>query len=189
MAKLPLEPGEKILMTFRRHWIVYFLDALVLFILFLLPYTIFRLLGLGGSEGIITNSSLHLATFFYTAWFILLWAYFFIVWTNAYLDAWIVTDRRIIDIEQQSLFHRTVSDFRIEKIQNIMVKEKGLIANMFGYGTIVVETAGERIILEFDTIPHPYKVRDLISECHDKCLAKLSQNGIGGQIRDIITEG
>ena len=69
-----------------------------------------------------------------------------------------------------------------------MVKETGFIANMLGYGTIIVETAGERIILEFDNIPKPYKVRDLISECHDKCLAKLANSGISPDARDIILE-
>ena len=186
-SSLPLEPGEKILMICRRHWIVYWLDGFVLFILFLLPYGIYRLIESGSSK-IMPESVYNLAIFFYTAWFLLLWTYFFVVWTNLYLDAWVVTDRRIIDIEQESLFHRSVSDFRVEKIQNIMVKEMGFIANFFGYGTIIVETAGERIELRFDKLPHPYKVRDLISECHDKCLARLSQIGVSPGASDIILE-
>ena len=188
MSNLPLEPGEQIIMICRRHWIVYWLDGLVLFLLFLLPYGIYRLIGWNSLATLITDTNYHMAIFFYTAWFLLLWTYFFIVWTNLYLDAWVVTDRRIIDIEQESLFHRSVSDFRVEKIQNIMVKEMGFIANFFGYGTIIVETAGERIELRFDKLPHPYKVRDLISECHDKCLARLSQNGVSPGASDIILE-
>jgi len=174
MTQLPLEEGEKILLTCRKHWIVYCIDAFVLFLLFILPYIAYRLIGLSGLEIVVTGKTYHLIVFLYAGWFLLLWTYFFIVWTNVYLDAWIVTDRRIIDIEQISLFHRNVSDFRIEKIQNIMVKEVGLVAHMFGYGTIIVETAGERIELRFDTIPNPGMVRDMISECHDKCLARLS---------------
>jgi len=122
------------------------------------------------------------------AWFTLLWGYFFIVWTNIYLDAWIVTDKRIIDIEQVSLFHRSVSDFRIEKIQNITVKEQGLLANIFGYGSIKVETAGEQVDLSFNYLPHPYKVRDTISECHDKCMNHLGNSGISSPAHNIITE-
>jgi len=187
LRELPLEPGEQIIITCHKHWIVYWLDALVLFILFLLPYGAYRFLGLDTSINL-AGRNYQLAVFFYSAWFVLLWTYFFIVWTNVYLDSWIVTDRRIIDIEQESLFHRSVSDFRVEKIQNITVKEQGFIANMLGYGSIHVETAGERVELAFDTIPHPYKIRDLISECHDKCLARLENNNVSPTALDIITE-
>ncbi len=162
-------------MVAHKHWFVYVLDVIVLGALFLLPYLGWRFFGLDTAIPF-TNQSAHLAVFGYVTWFLLLWTYFFIVWTNIYLDEWIITDRRIIDIEQQSLFHRSVSDFRIEKIQNIQVKEMGLIANTLGYGSIHVETAGESIQLRFEHLPHPYKVRDLISECHDKCLARL-ENG------------
>jgi len=162
-------------MVCRRHWLAYAADTVVVIILFILPYAAYRMLGLATSITL-TDGLQTLATFFYLTWFLLLWAYFFVAWTNVYLDAWVITDRRIVDIEQTGLFHRSVSDFRIEKIQNIMVKEVGFIAHSFGYGSIIVETAGERIKLEFDLLPNPTKVRDLISECHDKCLARLSTN-------------
>ena len=171
MRNLPLEPGEKVIAIYHKHWVVYAIDAAVLFVMLILPRIAYAWLSGGGNWAIEMNQ--HLAVFLYFAWFVLLWGYFFIVWTNLYLDAWIVTDKRVIDVEQESLFHRSVSDFRIEMIQNITVKERGIIANMFGYGTIHAETAGEKIELLFDHIPNPYKVREVINECHNKCIAKL----------------
>lgn len=174
-SELPLEPGEQVIITCRKHWVVYWLDAIALFVLFLLPYVVYRVLGLDHAIDF-SGKNYNLAVFFYAGWFLLLWAYFFIVWTNVYLDAWIITDRRIIDIDQISLFHRKVSDFRIEKIQNITIEEGGFIANMMGYGSIHVETAGEDEDLRFDMLPRPYKIRDMISEAHDKCMARITQN-------------
>jgi uncharacterized membrane protein YdbT with pleckstrin-like domain len=187
-ARLPLEEGEKILLTCRKHWITYTLRAFVLFIIFLLPYVAYKLLGIDQALPLADDTSYQLAVFFYATYFLFLWAYFFIVWTNIYLDAWIITDRRMIDVEQQSLFHRSVSDFRIEKIENVTVREMGFIANMFGYGSLQVETAGERIELSFDYLPHPYKVRDVINDCHSKCLARMEKNGVSEAVKDIITE-
>ncbi|HEY4515040.1 MAG TPA: PH domain-containing protein [Candidatus Paceibacterota bacterium] len=186
-TNLPLEPGENIVLICRKHWIVYTLNGFALFLMFLLPYGIYRLLNLS-SVLELTGKYYYLAMFFYVAWFLLLWTYFFITWTNIYLDEWIITDKRIIDIEQQSLFHRSVSDFRIENIQNITVREQGFVANMLGYGSIHVETAGEKENLSFETLPRPYKVRDMITECHDKCLARLENSGISHAVHNLITE-
>lgn len=186
MHKLPLEQGEKIIEIYRKHWLVYFFDACVLVLLLALPHLAHSWLTRLGISTPQLNSDL--ATVLYLLWFTLLWAYFFIMWTNNYLDAWIVTDKRIIDIEQKSLFHRDMSDFRIEKIQNVTVRERGLFANLMGYGTMQVETAGERVELIFDYLPNPYHVRDIISECHDKCLARLENSGLSQEAYEMITE-
>lgn len=188
MGNLPLEDGEEVILVAHRHWIIYTLSAVGLFIAFLLPFISYRLLNLNTVLPLDNDRNYQLAVFFYAAYFLLLWSYFFISWTNTYLDAWIITDRRMVDIEQASLFHRSVTDFRMEKIENVTVNEMGFIANMLGYGSIRVETAGERVELFFDFLPDPYKVRDTINECHSKCLARIEKSGVSEAAHDLLTE-
>ena len=183
---LPLEPGEMVVLRCHKHWLVYAVDGLILLVMLVAPNLAYTWGARTMGQAFVINHDL--AVFLYFGWFSLLWVYFFIVWTNTYLDAWIITDKRIIDIEQKSLFHREVSDFRIEKIQNITVKEAGFMANVFGYGAIHVETAGERIELKFDYLPKPYNVRDTISECHDKCIARLENSGVSPITQELITD-
>ena len=183
MERLPLEPGEKIVLICHKHWLAYAFNTFISFVLLILPYALYRTLGFA-TDVSFTARTTELITFFYLGWFLFLWLYFFIAWTNVYLDKWIVTDRRIIDIEQERLFSRKVSDFRIEKIQNISVEERGFWANMLGFGNIHVETAGEHTTLRFDMLPDPSEVRDLISENHDRCLARLSHDPF---TRDLAT--
>jgi uncharacterized membrane protein YdbT with pleckstrin-like domain len=187
-AQLPLEEGEQIIMVCRKHWLTYSMNAFILLAIFVLPYLAYRLLGIDSVLPLTDDKSYQLAVFFYAGYFLILWAYFFVTWTNIYLDAWIITDRRMIDVEQQRLFHRSVSDFRIEKIENVTVRELGVIANFFGYGSLQVETAGERIELTFDFLPNPYKVRDIINDCHSKCLARMEANGISPAMQDLLTK-
>ena len=175
MHKLNLEPGEEILLTVRKHQIVYWVDGFVLLVLFILPYAAYSFLGLAVSFAL-SEAHYHLVVFCYSAWFALLWAYFFIVWTNIYLDAWVVTNRRIIDIEQISLFHRDMTDFRHERIQDVTVEERGILSNILHYGNLHVQTAGESRSLRIDTIPNPQKVRDLIAHCHDEVLNKMQSH-------------
>lgn len=173
-------------MVCHKHWLYYARDSLVLVLLFLLPYGVYRFLSFYAHfslEGKLDK----LATFLYLGWFLLLWTYFFIIWTDIYFDEWIVTDRRIINIEQNRLFHRKISDFRIEKIQNITVEVPGLVANMLGFGSIKIETAGEDEDLRFDMMPYPNHVRDKISECHDKCLAELKAGPSSAARYDLVT--
>jgi len=180
MSRVPLEPNEKVLMICHKHWWVHCAIGLPLLLLFFLPYISYRLLDIvpilekTAFTTILSSGNFEsVALFLYCGWFLLLWAYFFVLWTNIYLDVWIITDRRIIDIEQISLFHRDISDFRLERIQNITVEERGLLANMFGYGNIHIETAGETANMRIDFIPSPTTVRDLISHHHDLALTRL----------------
>lgn len=63
-------------------------------------------------------------------------------WTDYYLDVWILTDKRLIDVEQRGLFHRKVSSLDLRNIQDIKIETKGLIATFLKFGDIHVQTAG-----------------------------------------------
>jgi uncharacterized membrane protein YdbT with pleckstrin-like domain len=73
-----------------------------------------------------------------------LWTGIFLRWTDHYLDVWIVTPERIIDIDQNGLFNREVSSIRFERVQDITTEVNGLIATFLGYGDLHVQSAGER---------------------------------------------
>jgi uncharacterized membrane protein YdbT with pleckstrin-like domain len=60
-----------------------------------------------------------------------------------YLDVWIITTERIIDIEQHGLFHRAVSEIAVERVQNVTVETPGFLATMLGFGNVKIQTAGE----------------------------------------------
>ena len=76
----------------------------------------------------------------------------------------IVTDHHIVDIDQIGLFNRTVSTLRLEEIQDISAKINGPLQNVFGYGTIIIQTAGERENFVFDFVPNPYELERYILE-------------------------
>ncbi len=90
------------------------------------------------------------------------------MWTDYYLDVLIITDRRIFDIDQQGLFRRESSSFRIDKIQNITVDQKGIIQTLLDFGTIRLETAGEREDFIASYITNPYEIKKFINEMQDK---------------------
>ena len=88
-----------------------------------------------------------------------LWIVAFVIWVDYYLDIWIVTNQRLLDIEQIGFFNRVVSELDLRRIQDITSRVHGLIPTMFGFGSIFIQTAAEEHKFELKSVPHPITVR------------------------------
>ncbi len=72
-----------------------------------------------------------------------------------YLDVWIVTNERIVDIQLKGLFARTISETRLYRVQDVTAEMKGIFATLFDYGTVHVQTAGATGRFTFEQMPDP----------------------------------
>lgn len=169
MAGINIEADEKMIAEYRRHWYVLATESGLIALLALLPFMMLTTLSITG----LPDRLLFLILFLSTGWLVILWSLFFVVWTNYYLDVWILTDRKIIDVEQYSLFSRDVSEFRLDRVQNITVEVKGVVATLLKFGTLHVETAGTKKEFVFKNVPNPYSVRDEIMDWHGKVMTNF----------------
>ena len=87
---------------------------------------------------------------------------FFLVWIDYYFDLWVITNKRIINIEQKGLFSREVSELELDKIQDVSVSVLGIIPTFLNYGDVFIQTAGETERFVFKNISNPYGIKDLI---------------------------
>lgn len=78
-------------------------------------------------------------------------------------NSFIVTDRRIIDVDQRGFFDRVVSEVGFERITDVAYRMRGLAGHVFRYGTVTVRTQGAGANLELSHIPHPENVHELIA--------------------------
>mgnify|MGYP001613430189 FL=1 len=148
-------------MVIRRHWFV-MVGPVVLLVFFLLFPSVFFTTApyffpdLSSSPKIqpIINFSLSL-------YILTLILYLFIWWSDYYLDIWIITNRRLIDIEQRGLFNRHISEMNVENIQNVTLQIEGLIPTLLKFGNLLVETAGEGQFKIKDA-PNLYEAKDLL---------------------------
>ena len=144
--KIKLEPGEEVLATVRKHWFVIMAELFGTFTLILLPFVfiigaiVFR--GFLGDFGESLFNHIPLLIFGSAAWILLSLLGGFAIWTHYYLDLWVVTDRRIILVDQVRFFSRNVSVFRLERMQDIEYKIKGIIPTLLNFGTLKAQTAG-----------------------------------------------
>ena len=125
-----LRPGEKVEMVVRRHWIIF---------AFLVFYV---LLGV-----IITTVAFSFGwwSFFTMLSMIMFWMvylmFMYIDWINSELDLFIVTNNRIIGVDQISFLNRTVSEANLWQIQEVNSKTKWILANLLNFWTLWVQTA------------------------------------------------
>jgi uncharacterized membrane protein YdbT with pleckstrin-like domain len=75
-------------------------------------------------------------------------AYWFYAWVGWYYTVYIVTNERIIEIKQRGFFNRKVSEYGLDKIQNINYHIRGFQAVLFQFGDITAQTYVGDIVMK-----------------------------------------
>lgn len=160
-------PDEKIILTARRHKIVLLFKILFIVIFLAGPLILFLTLSQGFLPFLWNYPYSHLLAIGVMVYALFIWLYFILVWADYYLDVWIVTDHRVIDIVQTGLFDREFSEFKLSRVQDVTVEVKGFIPTIFHFGNVRVQTAGEQQSFVFLQVPEPYKIKDEILRAYD----------------------
>ncbi len=171
---ITLKENERILMTLHKHWLVIVGRVIFIFILgaapFLVPLFTDEL-----SRMIDPASVGPLLIFISALYWLALTLLFFIEWLNYWLNALIITDTRIIDIEQKSLFRRSASEFALSRVQDVTIEVPGIIATFFKFGNITIQTAGEVNFTAW-SVPEINKAKDVILACATKAKRGEQEN-------------
>lgn len=154
---LKLHEGEKVIIAFHRHWIVV-AGQMTMAAMLLLPALVALIIIPAFN---LPPELLPLIHYFLTMYLLIVAFVTFVLWFDYYLDVWIVTDERIIDVEQIGMFQREVSEFMLSRIQDVTVEIPGFIATLLRYGNLRIQTAGEQSFVAHD-IPHIDKVKNII---------------------------
>lgn len=97
-----------------------------------------------------------------SVYLLFIWLLFFFSIIDYFLDIWIITDKRIIDIQQNGFFSRAISEQMVAKIQDISSDTHGFWPTVWKYGNLTVQTAAQTNKFYFEEISNPEEVRDLL---------------------------
>lgn len=176
-------PGEKVISILRRHQIVLFWFALYLAMMLSLPFFVYDIFDFLFKVSL--SGPLRAIFFFVVGLHLLFTAIMgFFVFIDYYLDVWIITDQRILSIEQKGLFNRVINEVRYERIQDITSVVPGLIATYFKYGDILIQTAAEKERMILKQVPDPIETRRQISEIYNNIL-EHHHNGSGTKMGNL----
>ncbi len=76
----------------------------------------------------------------------------------------IVTNRRVIDVDFHSMVHKDITTAKLENIQDVNFITAGVLASLIDYGTVYLQTAGATAKTEFEKVPHPSEVTKIVNE-------------------------
>ena len=156
-----LKKWETLKIEIRRHWIVFIL--LWFFALLWVLFSFFTFMNFWMDFlNVLCN--------------IVFWMYFSIIlyikWLNHELDLYIVTNNRVIWVEQVSWMNRTTREYNLGQVQEVSSKTKGILANIFNYGTLSIQTAWlntNNLDMDFcpDAIKKAREVLNIVDEYRD----------------------
>lgn len=96
------------------------------------------------------------------------------VWTNS---IYILSNQRIIQIEQNGLFHRVISEIELDRIQDISTEIKGPIQMFLNFGSIHIKTASSDAGMDLTCVTDPYDIQQQIVKAHN-----LMKNDFSGKM-------
>lgn len=157
------KPNEKIVLLLRRHWFIIFTRLVFWTLLAFLPpvpYILFR-----DFDAVIINNIFmsSFITVFLGIYYLFIWLFILNNFVDYFLDVWLVSNERIINIEQRQLFSRVISEQELSKIQDVTSEVNGIIPTFLNYGDVYVQTAAEKERFVFRQVPNPLEIKRKIT--------------------------
>ena len=188
--KLRYETGDTVI--YRKHWVVLILDAwisvlaafstLMMFVsrlvqLAFLPEEVF--ISFTGGISVDVWAMAYLIAFFpFALWF----AYQVMDWSN---DKFEVTNDQIIDIDRKPFSTETRNAAPLEGIMSTQYERKGLLGNLFNFGTVIVTVGGTK--MAFEDVMDPATVQSDIDRRRMARNAKKQEGAVAAE-RDRMAE-
>lgn len=151
------DSSENIVLVLRRHPLTLIQPILITVIMILLP-------GLLGSVGMFDFLPGKFQMASVILWYLITFGFVFEVFLSWFFSVYIISDERIIDVDFISLIHKDISSAKIDKIEDVTAVTGGALQSMFDFGTINIQTAGAKVEINFENIPHPSRVTKLLNE-------------------------
>lgn len=157
-------PGEKVDFTLRRHPLTFVPAVFLFLVLAALPYAM-KAIFLAEKPIEFPHELARLgAVLLVSMYYLGVWLLFFGQFIDYYLDIAIITNDRIIDIEQKGLFGRSISELDLTRVQDVHSEIKGIVATLFSFGNVTVQSAAEDKNFIFHQVPNPHRARQRILE-------------------------
>lgn len=169
-----LEPGEHVLKIVRRTIIGLLVIYLVAIVAVAAIFTLIVLLAPGTFNTASASVTTQLSAIMIVGAFLLV----LILFTITYIyrqSRLIITDRSLVQVVQRTLFIRKVSRLSLSNVEDVSAEQRGILASIFDYGTLLVQTAGERDNFEFSWCPHPNLLADRIVEARQRYAEALQE--------------
>ncbi|MEN9557987.1 MAG: hypothetical protein RL141_356 [Candidatus Parcubacteria bacterium] len=170
---IQLKEGEEVKALTRRHIITLFPQFLAALVLIVAPFFFLFPLFTSGPAGIMVFGVLVLVG-------VLVAIRGFVMWDG---DLFIITNHRIIDVDQQGLFARTINEITYLNMQDPSWSKKSPIDFILGIGRVSARSSSGSLTIEARFVPRPRDLHQMITDYSQEALAAagwIASPSVGG---------
>jgi uncharacterized membrane protein YdbT with pleckstrin-like domain len=91
-----------------------------------------------------------------------------LVFVFYYLSLQIITDMRMVDVDQSGLFRRKVTEIQIENVEEVTSSSHGILPTIFNFGNVLVQTSSAINEFSFENVAHPEQVKKLVLDLYEQ---------------------
>lgn len=157
------EEGEDIILLLRRHPVTNIPWIVIAIVLILLPFIGLPFFNAGGVIGFLDQLSVGLLPALLAFWYLFITGYVLLNFFFWYFNVNIVTNRRVMDFDFFYLLYREFSEALLDRIEDVTGTGGGIVSVIFDYGNVDVQTAATNAKIEFDRVPKPQEVVNIIT--------------------------
>ena len=154
--------GEIVSLVISKHWIIYLRMLKQLLVFAMVPFVGMLLFTVDTPAN--TKYVVYLFCLIYLSYFFLI---VFVRWLDEMLDILIVTNQRLISIEQVNLFQNTASETNLTMIQDVKGRKQGILGGLLHFGSLEIQTAAEKIEFHIKDVAHPFTKAKAILNARD----------------------
>lgn len=152
------KPYEKIEYFLHRHGFTFIPKLFIFAVLMAMPYGVYYLINSLYPQIFTDLKILSASVLFASIYYLGIYLFVYAQFVEFYLDSWVVTNDRIIDINQLGLFSQSVAELDLYHIQDVTVNVKGFFPTIFHYGNVVIKTASGNTNLIFKNVSQPNEI-------------------------------
>ena len=147
---------EQILLVLRAHPITNLPWLLVLFLMIVIPL-------LFGQHLALLKLSFYQLLFVVCFWYALALLYALYQFFFWYFNIGVITNQRIVDVDAVNLLHGHTTAINLHNIEQVSKRSLGIMAGLFNYADIHIETATAFPDVEFLKAPKPHEIIKIIN--------------------------
>lgn len=155
---------EVVHLLIRRSPLALVKNIVITIIFFILPLYVFPFLFNLRYEGIAVFDR-NFAFCIQIFWYLALFGYIFQWFLNWYFEVFLVTNKKIIDVDRGST---NISETFLINVEDVTSKMASVVGQVLNIGSIHIQTAAEREEFEFEMVDNPSEIRDAISDLVSK---------------------
>lgn len=174
---------EIVLCFCRKHWITLLPHFAGMAILFAATAAFFIFVAPADIQSAVSGSLYRFSAFLVILGATLYIHSFFLRFFNYYLQTFIITNFRVVQLDQTLFFQQNRDSVDLREIQDIVVNQKGILKTLLNYGEIIITMSSAHATKVLQRVPNPeYHFRKINKTKREyitnRGLRKLPNNGI-----------